>query len=63
MDKLCCVVIGRDKVEGGTEDPKHHVLVIHLLAVARGEDVYERVGVASLRPHQLGSAGSWVSIR
>ncbi len=63
VDKLCCVVIGRDKVEGGTEDPKHHVLVIHPTCRSSGGDVYERVGVASLRPHQLGSAGSWVSIR
>ncbi|XXH02380.1 hypothetical protein Hte_008755 [Hypoxylon texense] len=61
IENLRCVVIGRDKVGSGTDEPKQHVLVIHPLNVP-GKETYERVGVASLRPAHVGEDGSWVTI-
>ncbi|TGJ87810.1 hypothetical protein E0Z10_g981 [Xylaria hypoxylon] len=60
---LRCVLIGRDKIEGGLENMKYHVLIIHVVSGLSGEDVYERVGVASLKPEHVASEGSWVDIR
>lgn len=63
---LLCVVIGRDKVvAAGATDVKHHVLVIQQAPKVdsmSGEELYERVGVASLRPEQVGEQGLWVNI-
>ena len=61
-DDLRCVVIGRDKVENGEENPKHHALIIQQVRNVLNVDIYERVGVASLRPEHVGSEGSWVRI-
>ncbi|RYP92950.1 hypothetical protein DL770_000931 [Monosporascus sp. CRB-9-2] len=47
IDRLRCVVIGRDKIDHGTDDPKQHVLVVQPLD-ALEKRCYERVGVASL---------------
>jgi hypothetical protein len=59
VEDLRCVVIGRDK---GGNDPRHHVLVVHLSNAAE-KGIYERVGVASLKPAQVGSEAWWVTIR
>ncbi|RYO80485.1 hypothetical protein DL766_007370 [Monosporascus sp. MC13-8B] len=62
IDRLRCVVIGRDKADHGTDDPKQHVLVVHPLdSLEKG--AYERVGVASLRPEHVGDEGPWIIIR
>ncbi len=63
IEDLRCVVIGRDKVESGVQNPKQHVLIIQHVRSALDADIYERVGVASLRPVHVGSEGSWVRIR
>ncbi|KAI0117673.1 hypothetical protein GGR51DRAFT_545666 [Nemania sp. FL0031] len=62
MDELRCVFIGRDKIENELKDIKHHVLVIHRIGVP-GKAIYERVGVASLKPEHVAGEGSWVEIR
>ncbi len=64
-DGLRCVVIGRDKAGSGGGNPKYHALVIHRTQVGEGreQDVYERAGVASLRPEFVGDQGMWVSVR
>jgi hypothetical protein len=67
LDQLQCVVIGRDKVGvSNAGDPKHHVLVIRPTTVVDedGETrmVYERVGVASLRPEHISDSGEWVEV-
>jgi hypothetical protein len=61
-DDLRCVVIGRDKVENGEDNPKHHALIIQQVRNVLGVDIYERVGVASLRPEHVESEGLWVRI-
>jgi hypothetical protein len=61
-DDLRCVVIGRDKVENGEENPKHHALIIQQVRSVLGVDIYERVGVGSLKPEHVESAGAWVRI-
>jgi hypothetical protein len=63
IENLRCVVIGRDKLESGVENPKHHVLIIQRVRGALEANIYERVGVASLRPAHVGSEESWVRIR
>jgi hypothetical protein len=63
IDDLQCLVIGRDKVESVVENSKYHVLIIQRVRSYLGADIYERVGVASLRPVHVGSEGSWVRIR
>jgi hypothetical protein len=63
IDDLRCVVIGRDKVASGEDNPKYHVLIIQKARSVLGVDIYERVGVASLRQANVGSDGSWVIIR
>jgi hypothetical protein len=61
---LRCVVIGRDKVVNGEDNPKHHVLIIQKTRSVLGNvDIYERVGVASLRQAHVGREGTWVIIR
>ncbi|KAF2972322.1 hypothetical protein GQX73_g1231 [Xylaria multiplex] len=47
---LRCVLIGQDKIGSGLENVKYHVLIIHEVGDLPGECVYERVGVASLKP-------------
>ncbi|PVH93374.1 HET-domain-containing protein [Periconia macrospinosa] len=59
---LRCVVIGRDKPGKGKVDLKHHVLIIHEARNVAGNGIFERVGVASLRPEVVASEGSWVTI-
>ena len=61
VNDLRCVVIGRDKMET-VKDQRYHVLIIHQVGNPPGTDVYERVGVASLKSVQVGSEESWVSI-
>lgn len=63
IDDLRCVVIGRDKVNSGVHNSKYHVLIIQQVRGALEIDIYERVGVASLKPVFVGSEGSWVRIR
>lgn len=70
--ELLCVVIGRDKVvedaSASTYPRKYHVLVIRPATASVGEGgvqgsvVYERVGVASLRPEYVVGEGHWVEI-
>lgn len=62
VNDLRCVVIGRDKVEGGQVSPKDHVLVIHQSRNSTGDHVWERVGVASLNSSVIESDGVWISI-
>lgn len=62
VNDLRCVVIGRDKVEGGRVSPKDHVLVIHQSRNSVGDLVWERVGVASLNSSVIENNGVWVSI-
>lgn len=61
-EDLRCVVIGRDKVENGEDNPKHHALIILQVRSVLGVDIYERVGVASLKPEHVESGGAWVRI-
>jgi hypothetical protein len=63
IDDLRCVVIGGDKFESGVEISKYHVLIIQRVRSALETDIYERVGVASLKPVYVESKGSWVRIR
>lgn len=70
IDDLRCVVIGRDKIssggsktESGEDNSKFHVLIIQKARSTLGVDIYERVGVASLRWANVGRDGSWVRIR
>ena len=60
-DDLRCVVIGRDKVESDLENPKYHVLIIHQIRRTLETDMYERVGVASLKPIHVGD--KWLLVR
>ena len=62
IDDLRCVVIGRDKGKSGEENLKYHVLIIQHVRSVLGVDIYERVGVASLRPLHVESEGLWVRI-
>ncbi|CAJ2513010.1 Uu.00g011290.m01.CDS01 [Anthostomella pinea] len=62
VEDLKCVVIGRDKINSGTENGKYHVLVIHQVNSAVGADIYERVGVASLKPEHVEGTGQRVTI-
>ncbi|KAK1992798.1 HET-domain-containing protein [Colletotrichum falcatum] len=60
---LRAVRIGRDKGEGdGPDGAKVHVLVIRKSSSGPGENMYERVGVASLSPAQVAAEGVWVDI-
>lgn len=61
MDNLKCVVIGRDRANGGQQDRKLHVLIINLIRVL-DESFYERVGVASLSSEEVAGEGTWVNI-
>ncbi|RYP27078.1 hypothetical protein DL768_011347 [Monosporascus sp. mg162] len=62
IESLRCVVIGRDKIDYGTDDPKQHILVVQPLdALEKG--CYERIGVASLRLEHVGDEGPWITIR
>jgi hypothetical protein len=61
LDNLRCIVIGRDKSEHGVDDPKQHVLIIHPFN-ALEEEVYARVGVASLSLDQISEVQSLVTI-
>ncbi|KAI1120765.1 hypothetical protein F5Y10DRAFT_289312 [Nemania abortiva] len=62
VNDLRCVVIGRDKIRSNHETVKYHVLIIRLENVP-GSKIYERVGVASMRPEDVGREGSWVTIQ
>jgi hypothetical protein len=62
-DDLTCVVIGRDKVEIGLQNVKYHVLIIQQVISTTTKDVYERVGVASLKPEHVAGKGQWVNVR
>lgn len=64
VDDLRCVIIGRDKDKSEEENLKCHVLVIqYVKRVLEVEvDIYERVGVASLRPVYIEGRGVWVNI-
>jgi len=64
VSELFCVVIGRDKEKPeARSDAKSHVLVIRPATDGvQGRAVYERVGVASLRPGHFASDGKWVDI-
>ena len=62
VNNLRCVVIGRDKLDGRTENPEYHVLIVHRTASNLEADVYERVGVASLRPEKVDKEGSWIRV-
>ena len=66
ISDLRCVVIGRDKDKSereiGENSQKYHVLIIRQARSALGIDIYERVGVASLRPLHVESEGAWVTI-
>lgn len=61
VDKLRCMVIGRDKTDNGTNHPKQHVLIIHSFNPLE-EGVYERVGVASLLSDHVSEVQSLVTI-
>ncbi|RDW58909.1 hypothetical protein BP6252_13385 [Coleophoma cylindrospora] len=65
IDKLRCVIIGRDETGNLLGKPKYHVLIIHQVGRDRGTDMYERVGVASLKRDHIGprEGASWVSIQ
>ncbi|KAI8632601.1 hypothetical protein F5Y19DRAFT_491226 [Xylariaceae sp. FL1651] len=63
VEDLRCVIIGRDKEERNTEVVKYHVLIIYQVGRVSEEAVYERVGVASLKPEHVATEGSWVTIR
>jgi hypothetical protein len=54
------VIIGRDKNK--SEEEKYHVLVIQHVRRVLEVDIYERVGVASLRPVHVEREGVWVNI-
>lgn len=62
VQDLLCVVIGRDKLTSGGSS-KRHVILIHQESNADGEELYERVGVASLKPLQIEDEGTWIKIR
>jgi len=62
VEDIRCVIIGHDKAKYVLEDPKYHVLVITKGIGQAERQVYERVGVASLRPTQVADTGSWVKI-
>ena len=62
VNKLRCVVIGRDKVEGGQVSSKSHVLVIHQSQNSVGDLIWERVGVASLDSSVIANDGTWKRI-
>ncbi|KAI2462981.1 hypothetical protein F4781DRAFT_426743 [Annulohypoxylon bovei var. microspora] len=61
VENLRCVVVGRDKTETSTDDPKQHVLVVNPLDLVE-KSLYERVGVASLRLAHVGDEGTWITI-
>ncbi|KAI5921040.1 heterokaryon incompatibility protein-domain-containing protein [Camillea tinctor] len=62
VSDLRCVVIGKDKVDTNPENPKWHALVLSHNKYAHQKDVWERVGVASLRPDQVDNIGTWVDV-
>jgi hypothetical protein len=62
VEDLRCVTIGHDKLRYEFENPMLHVIVIKKVRAAPSGNVYERVGVASLKPKQVEVEGSWVSI-
>lgn len=62
MMKLRCVVIGRDKVDGGTlGTAKQYVLVIRPTEDGT-TGLYERVGAGSLSARHIQGEGDWVTV-
>lgn len=61
VEDVRCVVIGRDRDDGGEMSPKNHVLVIHQLHDSSGL-LWQRVGVASLMSSVIDGTGVWVDI-
>ncbi|KAI0855223.1 hypothetical protein F4860DRAFT_507647 [Xylaria cubensis] len=62
INDLRCVVIGRDKDWNNLGDVKFHALIIRNVKNGAEGDVYERVGVASLKPEHVESEGNWITI-
>lgn len=62
-ESLRCVVIGKEKQEGGSRDPMHYVLVIKPLALGGSTGDYERVGAGYLQAVHISETGAWVRIR
>ncbi|KAI0908557.1 heterokaryon incompatibility protein-domain-containing protein [Ustulina deusta] len=63
VGKLRCVLVGCDRRENAAGRMRYHVLIIHEISGPSGEGVYERVGVASLKPTHVAGEGVWVDIR
>lgn len=63
VDDLRCVVIGVDKAESHSDRPNHYVLIIAKVHLPPGQENWERVGVASLKPMHVGDKGVWVNIQ
>jgi hypothetical protein len=62
VEDLRCIVIGRDKLDGRTDNPEYHVLIVHRTGSNLEPDIYERVGVASLIPEKVYQGGSWIRV-
>ena len=64
-DTLMCVVVGQSKIEPLNEQQTQYVLLVHPVAGANENPVYERVGVGILERRQIafGGRGSKAKIR
>ncbi|KAI1739587.1 hypothetical protein F4680DRAFT_459176 [Xylaria scruposa] len=63
VNDLRCVVIGRDKGWSNPGDIRYHTLIIRRVNSGCGSDVYERAGVASLKPEHVAREGLWTTIQ
>ncbi|KAI1421811.1 hypothetical protein F5Y12DRAFT_787236 [Xylaria sp. FL1777] len=63
VNDLRCVVIGRDKTQSNPTDVNYHTLIICQVDSVAGNDIYERVGVASLKPEHVAREGIRITIR
>ena len=62
LDQLCCVVIGRDKLNSSGAEPNAYAPIIHPKSGSDNQE-YERVGVASVKTFHIGDGREfWVNI-
>ncbi|KAI1118167.1 hypothetical protein F5Y14DRAFT_401293 [Nemania sp. NC0429] len=63
VNNLRCVVIGMEgELWGCYDDAKYHTLIIRPVNNGVEGDVYERVGVASLKPGYVATEERWITI-
>jgi hypothetical protein len=62
MNRLRCVVVGRENVEKGRVSPKNNVLIIDQSQDVVGDFIWKKFGVASLNSSVIENNGTWVTV-